>query len=172
MNLSDDWPEIRRIFARAFFSSIATVTADGQPHVTPIGSLVLLDEPGRGFYFERFTATLPRHLERDAQLCAMAIDTRWSLWLPSLIRGRFPTAPGLRLAGRASKRRAASERETELFLRRVRPVRFTRGYKLLWDGMAHGREVRFDRVLPLRIGRMWPSRAPAVPSSAGGATRS
>lgn len=158
MDLHNDWPEIRRIFARAFFSSIATVDDEGRPHVTPIGSLVLLDEPGRGFYFERFTATMPRHLERDAQLCAMAVDMRLSLWLPSLIRGRFPTAPGLRLAGSTGPRRDATEREAELFLRRVKPLRWTRGYKMLWDGMSQGREVRFDRVLPLRIGRMWPPR--------------
>lgn len=162
MDLHDDWPEIRRIFARAYFSSIATVDPEGRPHVTPIGSLVLLEEPGQGFYFERFTATLPRHLDRNAQLCAMAVDMRLSMWLRALVRGAFPTAPGLRLAGTATRRRPATEREAELFLRRVKPTRWTRGYKLLWDGMAGGREVRFDRVLPLRIGRMWPPQSAAV----------
>ena len=163
MDLHNDWPEIRRIFARAYFSSIATVDPEGRPHVTPIGSLMLLDEPGQGFYFERFTATLPRHLERDSQLCAMAVDMRLSMWIKALVRGSFPTAPALRLAGTATRRRPATEREAELFQRRVKPTRWTRGYKLLWDGMAEGREIRFDRVLPVRIGRMWPPRpAPAT----------
>ncbi|MEM1177909.1 MAG: pyridoxamine 5'-phosphate oxidase family protein [Acidobacteriota bacterium] len=159
MDLEQDWPEIRRIFARAPYSSIASVDADGLPHVSPIGSLVLLKEPGRGFYFERFTANLPRHLEREANLCAMAVDMRLSLWLKALLRGGFPAAPGLRLAGRASELRDATEREVELFQRRVRPVRWTKGYQLLWSGLARGREVHFDRVVPLRIGRMWPPPA-------------
>ena len=156
MDLHKDWPEIRRVFARAYFSSIATVDPDGRPHVTPIGSLLLHEQPGRGFYFERFTANLPRHLDRDSRLCALAVDMRLSKWLRALIRGAFTTAPGLRLAGTAIHRRPATEREVELFRRRVRPALWTRGGKLLWDGMADGREVHFDRVLPLRIGRMWP----------------
>ncbi|MEO1365890.1 MAG: pyridoxamine 5'-phosphate oxidase family protein [Acidobacteriota bacterium] len=156
MDLRSDWPEIRRVFARAPYSSIASVDADGRPHVSPIGSLVLHREPGRGFFFERFTAALPRHLERDGELCALAVDMRLSLWLRALLRGAFPTAPGIRLSGRAVAHREATEREVELFQRRVRPVRWTKGYRLLWSGLARGREIHFDRVLPLRVGRMWP----------------
>ena len=161
MNLHDDWSEIRRIFARSFFASVATTDAEGLPHVTPIGSLILHREPGRGFYFERFTTAMPRHLERDSHLCALAVETRLRLWGPALLRGRFPRAPGIRLAGRAGDRRAATQRELELFERRVRRVRWTRGYQLLWSRFTAGREVTFDRVLPLRVGQMWPPRPAA-----------
>jgi len=157
MNLIDDWAEIRRIFARSFYASIATVDADGLPHVTPIGSLLLDREPGRGFWFERFTTALPRHLDERSHLCAMAVNTRLRLWLRALVTGRFPSAPGIRLAGTAGERRKATEREIELFERRVRPVRWTRGYELLWTRFERGREVTFDRVIPLRLGRMWPN---------------
>lgn len=158
MNLYDDWSEIRRIFARSLYAAIATVDADGHPHVTPIGSLILDREPGRGFWFERFTVELPRHLDRDERFCALAVDTRIRFWARALFAGRFPIAPGVRLAGVAGSRRPASERESELFRRRVRRARWTRGYRMLWEGMASGREVTFDRVLPLRIGAMWPPR--------------
>lgn len=161
MKIQDDWSEIRRVFARSFYASIATVDAQGLPHVSPIGSLILHREPGRGFWFERFTIHLPRNLDREAHLCAMAVDTRLTLWGKALLRGAFPSAPGMRLAGKSGERRSATERELELFRRRVRPVRWTRGYKLLWDGLAAGREVTFDRVLPIRLGRMWPGRPPA-----------
>lgn len=156
MNLDDNWPEIRRIFARSFYASMATVNAEGFPHVTPIGSLLLHREPGRGFWFEMFTTALPRHLDGDSRLCAMAVDTRLSLWGRALVSGQFPRAPGIRLSGLAGVRRAATTREQELFERRVRLVRWTRGYKLLWSRFGAGREVTFDRALPIRLGPMWP----------------
>lgn len=159
MNLEQDWNEIRRIFARSFYTSIATVDAEGLPHVTPIGSLLLHPESGRGFWFERFTTTMPRHLERDAHLCALAVDTRLRVWGRALLAGRFEAAPGVRLAGIAGARRQATQREMELFQRRVKLVRWTRGYKILWSRFGSGREVTFDRVLPIRLGRMWPPRS-------------
>ena len=161
MNLENDWNEIRKIFARSFYASIATVDPDGLPHVSPIGSLLLHREPGRGFWFERFTTALPRHLEREKHLCAMAVDTRLRLWGRALIAGRFDTAPGVRLAGVAGPRREATEREVALFQRRVKLVRWTRGYKMLWSRFSSGREVTFDRVIPIRLGAMWPPRAAA-----------
>lgn len=161
MNLNDDWPQIRHIFARPFYASVATVDGDGHPHVTPIGSLLLHREPGRGFWFEVFTRELPRNLERETRLCAMAVDTRLTLWGRALLTGRFPTAPGVRLAGVAGPRRRPTDREADLFRRRVRLARWTRGHDLLWKNFKHGREVTFDRVLPLRLGRMWPPRPEA-----------
>ena len=162
-DLEAAWPEIRRVFARSIYASIATVDAEGWPHVTPIGSLLLHREPGRGFWFERFTRQMPKNLDRETRLCALAVDTRASLWGRALLAGRFPEAPGFRLAGVARERREATERELELFQRRVRFARWTRGYKRLWAGMAAGREVTFDRVLPIRLGQMWPPRAPKAP---------
>jgi uncharacterized protein len=158
MDLHADWDEIRHVFARTFYASIATVDADGCPHVTPIGSLVLDREPGRGFWFELFTREMPKNLDARSRFCAMAVDTRLRLWGRALLAGRFPVAPGVRLLGTAGERRAATEREIELFRRRVRPLRFTRGYDLLWREVSRGREVRFDQVLPLRLGAMWPPR--------------
>ncbi|MEM1203028.1 MAG: pyridoxamine 5'-phosphate oxidase family protein [Acidobacteriota bacterium] len=162
MNLHDDWNEIRHIFARSVYASMATVDADGHPHVSPIGSLVLHREPGRGFWFERFTTALPRHLDTDPRLCAMAVDTRVTLWGRALVAGRFPQAPGIRLRGTAGDRRPGTERELDLFKQRVRATRWTRGHKLLWEGLAHGRDVVFDEAIPLRIGALWPPRPAAL----------
>jgi uncharacterized protein len=164
VNLDNDWDAIRHVFAPAFYASIATVGADGLPHVTPIGSLILHREAGSGFWFEVFSATMPRNLDRQPRLCAMAVDTRLRLWGRALLSGRFPAAPGIRLTGVAGARRPATEREIQLFRRRVRAARWTRGYQLLWRDFAWGREVTFDRVLPIRLGRMWPPQA--IPSSA------
>lgn len=159
MNLHDDWTEIRHLFARAPYASIASVGADGHPHVTPIGSLILHQEPGRAFWFEVFTSALPRNVEKEERVCAMAVDTRLRLWGRALLSGRFPSAPGLRLTGVAGTRRPPTDREVEWFRRRVRPARWTRGYRLLWTNFEGGREVRFEEALPIRLGRMWPPRA-------------
>lgn len=158
MNIENDWTDIRHLFARARYASIATVDPEGRPHVTPIGSLVLDRAPGRGFWFEIFTRSMPGHLERDARLCAMAVDTRLSFWSRALLAGRFPTAPGIRLVGVAGARREPTEQEVEWFQRRVRPVRWTRGHDLLWKEFRWGREVAFEEVLPIRLGKMWPGR--------------
>jgi hypothetical protein len=52
-----DWSVIRRVFTRGFASSfhfaVASVGADGSPHLTPIGS-VMLGTTGQGFYFEEY----------------------------------------------------------------------------------------------------------------------
>lgn len=170
MNLHDDWTEIRHIFARPFYASIATIDNAGHPHVTPIGSLILHSEPGKGFWFEVFTRNAPRNLEQDPRLCAMAVDTRLRLWGRALLTGRFPSAPGIRLTGIAGPRREPTPRETELFQRRVKWARRTRGYDLLWKNFNRGREVTFDQVLPIRLGRMWPPR-PEVKGGRNGTSR-
>ena len=161
MNIAQDWTAIRHCFARARYASIATVDPEGHPHVTPIGSLVLHREPGRGFWFEVFTRAMPGHLERNARLCVMAVDTRLTLWGRALLAGRFPSAPGVRLVGTAGTRREPTEQEVEWFQKRVRPVRWTRGHDLLWKNFRWGREVTFDEVLPIHLGKMWPGRRAA-----------
>ena len=51
MELHTHWREVRSLFKESFRSSfhfaIATVGGEGDPHVTPIGSLVL-GKPGHG----------------------------------------------------------------------------------------------------------------------------
>ena len=55
MDIDADWHVIKRLFRKSFASSfhyaIASVGQDGEPHVTPIGSLIL-GSPGQGVYFE------------------------------------------------------------------------------------------------------------------------
>jgi hypothetical protein len=66
MEIEADWQTIKKLFRHSFTSSfhyaISTVTENGEPHVTPIGSLIL-GAPGHGFYFEEFPSRLPRNLD-------------------------------------------------------------------------------------------------------------
>ena len=157
MKLEEQWPEIKQLFRQSFKSSfhcaIATVNKDGEPHVTPIGSLIL-GRPGHGLYFERFPTQLPLNLQTNRSVCVLAVNSdRW-FWLKSLLRGRFSTPPAVRLYGAAGELRDATEKEVQLWQRRVNSVRFTKGHQLMWAGMAKVRDIEFTRVEPVRAGAM------------------
>ena len=86
MEIEKNWGEIKELFHESFRSSfhyaIATVSDDGKPHVTPIGSLIL-GRPGFGFYFEEFSKNLPRHLGSNGHVCVLAVNSsRWFRKLP------------------------------------------------------------------------------------------
>ena len=61
MDIAEHWKDVKALFKESFKSSfhyaIATVNEDGEPHVTPIGSLIL-GKPGHGLYFEEFSRQL------------------------------------------------------------------------------------------------------------------
>jgi len=157
MDINTDWPAIKRLFKRSFSSSfhyaISTVTKDGEPHVTPIGSLIL-GAPGQGVYFEEFPSRLPENLENNSQVCVLAVNSgRW-FWLRSLIKGRFGEMPAIRLYGKAGKLREATETENALWQKRVRSVRFTKGHELMWQRMGTVREIEFTGVESVHIGQM------------------
>jgi hypothetical protein len=156
MKPADHWEVLERLFRRASFTSrayaIATVDAEGAPHVTPIGSLILTG-PGRGFFFEDLTSQLSMNLDRDPRLCVLAVDSGLLFWLKALFRGRFSRPPAVRLRGRVTgPARDATQAERGLWLRRVRHVRFLRGHDLLWGGMGQARDVILDEVEPVNVG--------------------
>jgi len=151
------WDFLKKIFSNAFNSSfhfsIATVTKEGAPHVTPIGSLMLRDDC-TGFYFEEYVSNLSRNLQQNKQVCIMAVNSgKWTL-LKSLFLGRFLTPPGVRLMGIAGERREATPEEIALFKKRVRNYRMFKGYDLLWSRLRHVREIRFHSYEPIRIGTL------------------
>jgi hypothetical protein len=158
LDVEEHWRTIRRVFAASFSSSlhfaIATIGEDGEPCVTPIGSVVLTD-PGKGFYFEVYPTRLPRNVEKDARVAILGVNSgRW-FWLKSLFLGRFVAPPAVRLRGRVvGEPRAPTTAERELFLRRVRPLRRLRGYKLLWSEFSHVRDLEIDSAEPVVIGAM------------------
>jgi len=163
MDLENDWAVIRRVFIRAQRSGLhhafATVGPDGEPQVTPIGSLWLARDEPRGIYLDVFNQRLASHLNENHRVSILAVDSRYSMWLGALLRGRFAVPPGVRLLGNAGERRRATEKEADRFRRMFAPFRFTRGHRLLWSAVDTVREVNFDGVAPVRIGRMTRSTA-------------
>lgn len=157
MEIEADWHTIKRLFRHSFRSSfhyaIATVTENGEPHVTPIGSLIL-GTPGHGFYFEEFPSRLPRNLEINPQVCVLAVNSSRWFWLRSLLRGEFKVPPGVRLCGKAGEAREATDKEIALWRKRVRPLRFTKGHTLMWRNMRTVRDIEFNRIEAINLGKM------------------
>jgi hypothetical protein len=168
MDLHNNSNEIKNLFRESFKSSlhyaIATVSEDGTPHVTPIGSLIL-GKPGKGFYFEKFTHNLPRNIENSSRVCVLAVNSSRWFWVKSLFGGRFNMPPAVRLYGVAKELRPATDREATLWQKRVSSARFTKGHALMWREMSMVREIEFDRIEPVHIGRMtqglWQDRSSA-----------
>ncbi len=158
MQINDNqWAQIQSIFEDAFNSSfhfaIATVNKDGSPHVTPIGSLMLLEDR-KGFYFEEYASNLSRNLQHKKRVCVMAVNSnKWTL-LKSFFLGKFLIPPGVRLTGTAGERREATAEERELFKKRVKHYRMFKGYDLLWSKLRYVREIHFDAYEPIRIGAL------------------
>jgi len=157
MDVQTHWNEIKTLFHDSFKSSfhyaIASTGADGAPHVTPIGSLILT-RPGSGLYFEKFTRQLPRNLAADGRVCVLAVNSSRWFWIRSLLGGRFRSPPALRLHGIAGELRPATEREKALWSARVRRARLSKGHALMWRDMDLVREIEFTRAEPVEIGRM------------------
>ncbi len=155
MDLVENWDLIKSLFRDSFRSSfhfaVATVDENGAPHVTPIGSL-MLGEPGRGFYFEKFARKLPGNLAVDNRVCVLAVNSSRWFWIKSLVKGEFGSLPALRLYGVAGELRPADE--IALWQRRVRRARRTRGHELMWRDMDMVRDIRFNRMEAVHIGQM------------------
>jgi hypothetical protein len=151
--LQATWPEIYELSKHTLFGAFATVTSEGAPHVTPIGSIVLHRSEPRGYY-PKFTANLRRRLDEGGRFELLFVDTRVTRWLPALVRGCFAQLVAARLSGFALPRREATEEEARRWRERVRPVSWTRGYELLWKEMRFVQELRFDGIAPIRFGGM------------------
>jgi uncharacterized protein len=157
MDITKNWAEIKVLFGRSFRSSfhyaISTVNENGEPHITPIGSLILT-EPGRGFYFEEFPQQLTRNLQTNKHICVLAVNSGVVFWLRSLLRGKFVSPPAIRLYGIAGDLRPATEAEIQRWQKRVRRVSFTKGHRMIWKDMCTVRDVQFTRAEPVQIGAM------------------
>lgn len=157
MNLESNWDAIKDAFNAGIKSSLhcamATVGADGFPHVTPIGFVFLRDDRS-AFYFEEYTKRIPQNLAHNPRVCLLLVNSGSLFWLRSLFGGRFASAPGIRLMGVAGQRRLATDEEKEAYRARVRPFRRTKGYDLIWRDLSYVREIKLERFEPVSYPKM------------------
>lgn len=157
MDIHENWNEIKNLFKASFKSSfhyaIATVAEDGNPHVTPIGSLIL-GSPGKGIYFEKYPQHLPGNLGTNKQVCVLAVNSSKWFWLKSLVSGKFARPPAVRLQGITGELRDATDKEIELWQKRVSSVSFSKGHALMWRDMCMVRDIEFIHAEPIHLGEM------------------
>ena len=145
--------KIKPLFSQAVFCSVATVNAEGIPHVTPIGSVVLKNK-NQGWFFQKFTKNIPQNAEHCEYATLMAVnDGKW-FWLKSLLKGQFKNPPAMRLLVKLGDLRPATETEAEKFKRRVSVFKHTKGYAMMWQDMANIREFEIIEYKPVYIGQM------------------
>jgi hypothetical protein len=145
--------KIKPLFSQAMHCSIATVNADGLPHVTPIGSVVLKNQ-GNGWFFQKFTKNIPKNAEHCEYATIMAVNNSKWYWLKSVLKGGFKTPPAMRLTVKLGNYRPATESETAKFQRRVGLFRRTKGYQMMWAGMSEIREFEIVDYKPVYVGKM------------------
>lgn len=151
------WKEVRAVFREAFKTTkhyaIASVDSEGNPHITPIGSLILT-EPGKGYYFEIFTSQMRKNFEHNQRVCVLAVNAGSGFWFRSLFRGHFSKPPAVRLYGTVGDRRKPSEAEKNRWLRRVRFAKPMKGFAKLWVDLPYVREIHFDGHSAIKTGSM------------------
>jgi len=157
MDIGNHWEAIRTLFDEAFKTcahfSVATVNEDGTPHITPIGGLILRDDR-TGFYFDEFPRKMRDNIKHRPRICVMAVNADKTFWGLSLVEGKFKTPPAVRLMGTVGEAREATPDETAAWQARVAIAKGTKGYDILWAGMAKVRDITFDAFEPVNLGEM------------------
>ncbi|MDD9302171.1 MAG: pyridoxamine 5'-phosphate oxidase family protein [Desulfobacter sp.] len=157
MNIKDHWQEIREEFQnnikKSSYCAFATVDKAGNPHITPIGSLILA-EACQGFFFERFPEKMPKNFQTSDRVAVMTVNTGFFYWFRALRKGVFHSPPGLRLYGRVGELRPATESELFIWQKKIRRAKGSRGYDILWKDMTRVRDIYFDDVRLVTAGAM------------------
>lgn len=157
MDIIKNWDIIRTHFRKSFSSSlhisIASVDSDGNPNVTPIGSL-FLNNNQTGFYFEKYTAKLPLNSKSNRKICALGVNSNKWFWVKSLFKEKFKHSPAIQLYGELGVQRSATENEIRALKRRMRSTKSLKGHKYLWNDMKYVREIRFTKAEKIKLGKM------------------
>lgn len=155
--VEEQWPEIKKLLkitlTKSMQCGISTVDPDGNPHISPIGSL-FLTEFSKGFFFEMFASNMRANLERNNRFCIALVNSgRW-FFFRSLFMGKFNSHPGIRLYGEIGKRRKAKSREVMAFRKAVKSFKWLKGYDLLWKTEGYVRDITIEGVKTLNLGKM------------------
>lgn len=157
MSLEAQWQKIKSVVetgqASTIYCSIASISDDGAPNVTPIGTVFLNDSPS-GYYFDHYATALPQNIDRNPNICLMAVNAGKWFWLKSFLTGQFVAPPGVRLYGTAGPKREATSKEIDLIEARVRPTKWLKGSRLLWSNFTHVRELKFTSYRPVVYPKM------------------
>ena len=148
MNLDlSKWSLVKNVFSKAqkanMHVNIASVSIEGIPNITPIGT-VFLNDDGTGFLFDSFSKQLAENLQTNNNICISAVNSSKLFWLSSFIQGQFSSYPGVRLYGELGDLRPATQEEKLKVNRRIQSLKWTKGSKLIWSDFTHVREFKIN----------------------------
>ena len=148
MNLDlSKWNLIKNLFSKAqkanMHVNIASVSINGIPNITPIGT-VFLNDDGTGFLFDSFSKLLAENLQQNNNVCISAVNSSKLFWLSSFIKGQFTSYPGVRLYAELGELRPATEDEKLRVNTRIQALKWTQGSKLIWSDFTHVREFNVN----------------------------
>jgi hypothetical protein len=165
MNIENNWDELTKIVNKSFFSShyfsVATIADDGAPHLTPIGSLMLVENK-KGIMFEKYSVQMGNNIKTNNNICIMGINASLMAILKAVITKNLKDPLGVRLYGTAGERRKATKEEIESLHQRIqsalpifgRIIRHLSGYKILWGDMKYVRDIEFNKYEYVKFGKM------------------
>ena len=143
----NNWKIIKDVFIKAqkanMHVNIASVSIEGIPNITPIGT-VFLNDDGTGFLFDSFSHQLAENLKQNKNVCICAVNSSKVFWLSSFIKGQFNSHPGVRLYGELGDLRPATEQEKLKVNLRIQSLKWTKGSKLIWSDFTHVREFKVN----------------------------
>jgi hypothetical protein len=156
-----EWQHIGKVMndaqKAAMHCSIATVDAQLQPTITPIGTLFLRENQS-GFFFETYTESLQQNLPQNSKACIQAVNSSRLFWLKSLFKGQFSDYPGVRLYVEIGDLRLANAEELAQISRRIQSLKWTKGSQLIWSDFTHVRDftvqsfrwVKYPKMMPFK----------------------
>lgn len=158
---NQEWQHIRKVVndaqKAAMHCSIATVDAQLQPTITPIGTLFLRENQS-GFFFDTYTESLQQNLPQNSKACIQAVNSSRLFWLKSLFKGQFSDYPGVRLYVEIGDLRLANAEELAQISRRIQSLKWTKGSQLIWSDFTHVRDftvqsfrwVKYPKMMPFK----------------------
>ena len=156
-----EWQHIGKVMndaqKAAMHCSIATVDAQLQPTITPIGTLFLRENQS-GFFFDTYTESLQQNLPQNSKACIQAVNSSRLFWLKSLFKGEFSDYPGVRLYVEIGDLRLANAEELAQISRRIQILKWTKGSQLIWSDFTHVRDftvqsfrwVKYPKMMPFK----------------------
>jgi hypothetical protein len=153
----ENWNEIRVHFSKSFATSlhvsIASVDVENNPTNTPVGSL-FLNQNQTGFYFEKYVTKLPTNAQANKNICVLGVDSGKLFWLKSLFRVKFSKAPAIKLYGKLGDQKPATDVQIRALNKRMKATNQLKGHKYLWGDMTFVREINFNKVEKINLGKM------------------
>lgn len=157
MTLIQHWKEIVNVVTQGQRSSmhcaIASVGENGVPNITPVGTVFLRDDQ-TAYFFDTYTSQLAKNIKENPNVCLMAVNTKRSFWLSSFLKGKFKSAPGVRLYGTIGELRDATDEEKQAVEQRIKPLSWTKGSKLLWSDFHQVRDIKLTDFRPIEYPKM------------------